>query len=432
MVTLVVVLVAIAFLFFIPGQEPSQKSHPNVAQGATDEVTESEMINVVDYGAVGDGETDDTAAIQKALDDGGYLFFPAGTYLISESLEVSAKKLQGVGMSHSTILSNADAPILIMKGSNNDIRDLALQYEGWNQDEHKNRNAIEFQEKVAHSTFENLRLISVYRGFHIKESDDEVFNAFSVNIRNIYVYNYAKNALNFVPEKGGLSGSVIENFYTHNGNRENRYEEEVIPFVFANTAELTLIQLNVEWSNISSAFKFNTVRNVVLISPHIEGTDMFEEGSAYYDISNSNVKILGNRMINNQVHNQASIYKVYGNSTLSVDGFHGVTTKTVDRGEISIIQAASGESNSIDVSHFDSDVTDLGIVSGQQNKDGTPILKEFNGEMYFQKMGIHNSSKLPPPSEELRGAMFLIDNGDSDGLYILMKKGNSYEWVQIE
>ena len=39
------------------------------------------MVNVRDFGAVGDGKTLDTAAVQKALDTGKIVRFPAGTYL---------------------------------------------------------------------------------------------------------------------------------------------------------------------------------------------------------------------------------------------------------------------------------------------------------------------------------------------------------------
>ena len=39
------------------------------------------MKNVKDYGAVGDGLTNDTAAIQKAINDGGMVYFPAGVYV---------------------------------------------------------------------------------------------------------------------------------------------------------------------------------------------------------------------------------------------------------------------------------------------------------------------------------------------------------------
>lgn len=44
------------------------------------------IINVIadpDYAAMGDGETDDTTAIQAAFDAGGAVFFPAGTYIAS-------------------------------------------------------------------------------------------------------------------------------------------------------------------------------------------------------------------------------------------------------------------------------------------------------------------------------------------------------------
>jgi hypothetical protein len=42
-----------------------------------------EVVNVKSYGAVGDGVTDDTAAIQAASDAGAAVFFPNGTYLVS-------------------------------------------------------------------------------------------------------------------------------------------------------------------------------------------------------------------------------------------------------------------------------------------------------------------------------------------------------------
>ena len=49
----------------------------------------ADVVNVKDFGAVGDGVTDDTAAIQAALDFGGTIHFPDGVY-ISETLNIGS------------------------------------------------------------------------------------------------------------------------------------------------------------------------------------------------------------------------------------------------------------------------------------------------------------------------------------------------------
>jgi len=65
-----------------------------------------ETISVKDYGATGDGTTDDTTAIQNALNagTGRSVYFPAGTYRISTTLLVKTKTtLVGDGMNKSII-----------------------------------------------------------------------------------------------------------------------------------------------------------------------------------------------------------------------------------------------------------------------------------------------------------------------------------------
>ncbi|MCM3539116.1 glycosyl hydrolase family 28-related protein [Priestia endophytica] len=53
-------------------------------------ITEQKVINAKEYGAKGDGISDDTRAINAALDaiikDGGTLFFPKGTYILSSQI----------------------------------------------------------------------------------------------------------------------------------------------------------------------------------------------------------------------------------------------------------------------------------------------------------------------------------------------------------
>ena len=63
-----------------------------VAAGSTEarKLTDrfADTVNVIDFGAVGDGVTDDTVAVQAAIDavDDGQLFFPAGTYLLNSDI----------------------------------------------------------------------------------------------------------------------------------------------------------------------------------------------------------------------------------------------------------------------------------------------------------------------------------------------------------
>lgn len=66
----------------------------------------NETVSVKDFGAVGDGVTDDTVAIQAALNAATDVLFPAGTYLVSADLTVLNKPMtmRGVGKQNTQIV----------------------------------------------------------------------------------------------------------------------------------------------------------------------------------------------------------------------------------------------------------------------------------------------------------------------------------------
>lgn len=83
------------------------------------------FTNVKGFGAVGDGVTDDTAAIQAAIDvtTTGQVYFPAGTYLISDTLDITKNgiALVGAGSGGTEIHMTADAPAIEMAGTSGNV-----------------------------------------------------------------------------------------------------------------------------------------------------------------------------------------------------------------------------------------------------------------------------------------------------------------------
>lgn len=90
-------------------------------------------VNVKDFGAVGDGVTDDTAAIQAAIDAvfvaGGEVFFPSGTYLCTALTAKNRVRLVGEGRTVTIIRrSGSGAPFLSTEGFSSYADDVDRSY----------------------------------------------------------------------------------------------------------------------------------------------------------------------------------------------------------------------------------------------------------------------------------------------------------------
>jgi len=104
---------------------------PIVQSGTTskttlDAVRQYVTASVKNYGAVGDGVADDTTAIQAALNSGGRIYFPAGTYIISSALTVTSNYTSVVGEGLNAIIktTNSTADIFTLGDGTNGIQGL--------------------------------------------------------------------------------------------------------------------------------------------------------------------------------------------------------------------------------------------------------------------------------------------------------------------
>ena len=97
-------------------------------------------INVKDYGALGNGTTDDTVAIQNAINanPGRVIYFPAGKYLITSAITISTSgtKIFGESMGEpwrnavrggSCIISNSASNAIVFDGSSTSLYGCGIQ-----------------------------------------------------------------------------------------------------------------------------------------------------------------------------------------------------------------------------------------------------------------------------------------------------------------
>lgn len=105
-------------------------SYTLTAPGAVQQTVQTKLdqyVSVKDFGAVGDGVTDDTAAIQAAVDsmtEGGILYFPTGKFRLTDEITippVGALILQGSGGNDSTFGSpvpSGDGTFIFQEANN--------------------------------------------------------------------------------------------------------------------------------------------------------------------------------------------------------------------------------------------------------------------------------------------------------------------------
>lgn len=94
----------------------------------------ADVVNVKDFGAVGDGVTDDTAAIQEAINSGRNVFIPSGTYKTTNKLTITNNNqvVAGSGRSTQIILYKTTDPVIELVGAVNavEVKNLFLNRSG--------------------------------------------------------------------------------------------------------------------------------------------------------------------------------------------------------------------------------------------------------------------------------------------------------------
>ena len=158
------------------------------------------MSDVRQFGAKGDGIIDDTEAVRHAVEKGdGALFFPSGTYLISETINISLTKKGPVAISGesgtSTVIMTGEGPAFRLSGAHQGTGDPgSVKPIVWDQErmptvqnialEGKNPNADGFELLgTMQSVFDGVMVRRMRHGIHLVKRNRNVV------ISNCHLYH---------------------------------------------------------------------------------------------------------------------------------------------------------------------------------------------------------------------------------------------------
>lgn len=251
------------------------------------------VINAQDYGAAGDGTTDDTAVLQQAIDaaaSGGMLLIPAGIYSTRKLLLPSKITICGDGNNTTLILRDGTLDTMFTnqdwEHGNNQIvlRDLRLVGNRTNNaqigpnpapnnsTEKDKSHGINFR-YVEDSLIENLTIVDfyfdgIYLGTSVPDkSDGGEGDRSSGSNRNIVRNNRViANGRNGISITRGTDNTVLGNFFQQN----NIGVKDAVPDPFL--AGAITIEPNGAWYDVSR----NTICNNHLVDNYYNGIQVLK------------------------------------------------------------------------------------------------------------------------------------------------------------
>jgi hypothetical protein len=186
----------------------------------------ADVVNVKDFGAVGDGVTDDATAIQAAIDyaivgsSRRLLFFPAGNYVASSALFVRGQlHIMGAGRSRSVLFSNHSGDGIVFEpvgaGSSNIFLDnCKLSSFSVSRNTAGNGGSAIWLRQCNQFTAEDIGVSNKNVGFRVTGGQFNLFNNIRCQNFSPFTKVLTSPAACFLFERADLGGGNFQECYT--------------------------------------------------------------------------------------------------------------------------------------------------------------------------------------------------------------------------
>ena len=250
------------------------------------------------FGAVGDGVTDDNAAVQAwqdymvaNKDDQEIVGWLDGTFQITQLVDLTTclRPVYGNGLQTSGFIQATDNVGILKIGG--DVSDKGLRHGNYelryvNEQSASNTSAIALEAQyLAYSVLDGINIFGAYRGFYSPDTPSDNY-CFSNNIRNFKINRCSDRYFSIAAGTGtGNTGNVIENIYMSGQRADVAGATCDLAFHIERMSDGVINQINVEWMTCNRAISVNRC------SPTFNGVHF--EGVAARTAGNGLIYILG-------------------------------------------------------------------------------------------------------------------------------------------
>lgn len=382
----------------------------------------NELNAQTDFGATGDGTTDDTTSLQNAINAAVsqkrplYIPDPVVAYKVTGPIDMYKSGLRAYGKSRETTVIRSTAinvPVVKVGGRNQYVADLRFEYDSQRPSTATAANCIELH-KPYWSTYERLWSRLGARGVAIAQQDvvlEEVLTgntAFSSTFNDIRVHGYTIDGINLNSYGGGGTGCVWNNTYISNNPTGTKQTPTGYALYINEYDEMVFNQLNIEWgTHTNDVMLFETTGAIVINGLHIEQVDLASAAFAYIAISDD-VRLLidGASLVWSTLATASTRYfiRAIGDAHANVRGMRH--HNNTNQGTFIFLNAGNATAGT-------STVRASGIMPGLFNLEvanekayPNQILQEYNKTSAIDDKGgqVHNVRSYPTPQDALNAA----------------------------